>query len=224
MRTHRPMMSLEGTLELIDLTHASEGEALAAIRQARREGRPRRPNGRAVVIDLGTLGAPRQEPDSAAGAAEPRAPRHANGGASAGAAGGEPPFSFATFADVLRRMRPPEAAPRPEEACMSGGTEERTEMEQVFSRRTLVIEEEGAGKMVAAAVAGFGLGAAAVFLARRLRYVPPAPSHQERPRSTYPASHIASDAGWQAQLEEIERRFADGSSDDPDDDEPSLRD
>ncbi|HET7461166.1 MAG TPA: hypothetical protein VFJ82_07950, partial [Longimicrobium sp.] len=70
MRTRRPTMSLEGTLEVIDLSHASDEEAMAAVLQelrARREGRPRRQNGPALMIELGRLDGARGQPAAGAG-------------------------------------------------------------------------------------------------------------------------------------------------------------
>lgn len=224
MSTRRPTMSLEGTLEMIDLTHASDEEAMSTVLRelrARRERRPRGRTGPAVMIELGRADGARGEPAGDASDAEPRAPRrgrrHDHGSAGPDAA----PFSFADLGAVLREMAGARAdAPEPEttqarEPGLEEG-EERAEVEQILTRRTLIMEEDGAGKMMAAAVVGFGLGAAAMFLARNFRYVAPPPSRPQRPRKP----RLSPDeAAWQAQLDEIARRYADPGDEEEDDDE-----
>jgi hypothetical protein len=79
--------------------------------------------------------------------------------------------------------------------------------------------------MMAAALVGFGLGAAAVFLARRLRYVAPPSPRRERPRTGYrAAADTEEDAAWRATLAELERLHCADSGEDQDDDEPPLGD
>jgi len=223
MSTRRPTMSMEGTIEVIDLTHASEEEAMATLLReirSRREGRSGRPAGPAVVIDLGRLAGARDQPGSEAADHAPRAPGRAGGGRPEP---GTQPSSFLDLADILRQM-----AAAPGDGAAPDSTEERepapdevgarSEVEQFFARRTLIMEDDG-GKMVAAGVVGFGLGAAAMFLARRFRYVAPSSSRPQRPRRPHP--HIPSDAEWQAQLDEIARRYADPDGDEQDEDEPA---
>lgn len=223
MRTRRPTMSMEGTIEVIDLTHASEEEAMATLLRelrSRRERRSGTPAGPALVFELGRLRGARGEPPDRA--PDVPAGARAEGGR---AAQDPPPFSFADLGDVLRQMAAAPgdgAAPEPERAGdqepAPAPPEERAEMEQFFAERTVILKGDAAGKMMAAAVVGFGLGAAAMLLARRVRYVAPPSSRRERPRR--PRVHVASDAEWQAQLDEIARRYADpGDSSDGDDEQ-----
>ncbi len=224
MRT-RTLMSPEGTLEVFDLTHASDEEAMSAILQARRGGRPGRPSGPALMIDFGLPGGTRREPATAAGGGEPPAPSRARGREHARPAHDGAAFSFPNLGEVLRQMASaPGGEPAPESAPEAAGTEGRSEIERILTRRTIVIEEDGSGKVMAAAVAGFGLGAAAMFLARRFRYVAPPSSRRERTRTPYRAADTEDDAAWRATLAEIERLHCGDSDDDPDDDEPSVED
>jgi hypothetical protein len=217
-------MSPEGTLELIDLTHASDREAMSAILEARRGGRPGRRAGPALMIDFGPLGGTRREP-AAACDEEPRAQPRARGGEHDRAACDGVTFSLRNLGDVLRQMATaPGAEPGPEGAPEAAGTKERPQIEQILTRRTIVVEESGAGKMVAAAVVGFSLGAAAVFLSRRFRYVAPPSPRRERPRTGYRAADTEEDAAWRATLAELERLHCADPGDDSDDDEPPLGD
>jgi hypothetical protein len=222
MRT-RTLMSPEGTLELIDLTHASDREAMSAILEARRGGRPGRRAGPALMIDFGPLGGTRREPAAAACDEEPRAQPRARGGEHDGAARDGVTFSLPNLGDVLRQMAgAPGGEPGPDGAPEAAGTEERPQVEQILTRRTIVVEESGAGKMVAAAVVGFGLGVAAVFLSRRFRYVAPPSPRRERPRTGYRAADTEEDAAWRATLAELERLHCADSGDDPEGDEPPI--
>jgi hypothetical protein len=224
MSTHPPTLSLEGTLEVIDLTHASDEEAMSTVLRelrARRERRPRRRTGPAVMIERGRLDGARGEQADPAPGDEPRARSRARGRDHGSAGPDAAPFSFADLGAVLREMA---GAPEPEmpharEPALEQA-EERAEVEQVFTRRTLIMEDVGAGKRMAAAVVGFGLGAAAMFLARHFRYVPPPPSRRPRPQKPRLSPE---EAAWQAQLDEIARRYTDPAGDEEDEEEPSPR-
>lgn len=223
MRT-RPMMSMEGTLEVIDLTHVSEEEAMTTLLRelrSRREGRPGRSAGPALVIELGRLNGAGDESPAGAGDGEPGAPRRPRGERARGGPEAAP-FSFADLGAVLRQMaQAPGDAPESESAKSEPpaptGAEDRSEVEQFFARRTVIVEDDGTGKMMAAAMVGFGLGAAAMFVARRFRYVAPPSSRTQRPRTP----HRSPEADWQAQLDELARRYTSPGGDEQDDEEPS---
>src|SRR5215218_5318855 len=107
MSTRRPPISLEGTLEVIDLSHASDEEAaMAVLREikARRNRRPRAANGPALVIELDRLNGASDGPPRDPGAGYRSAPRHAGGGDTSRGERRTVPFSLADLGEVLRRM------------------------------------------------------------------------------------------------------------------------
>jgi hypothetical protein len=237
MRTQHAPFTLEGTLEIIDLSHASEEDAMRAVLQelrARREGRPRRGNGSPFTVEFGHAPGHPGASARAPRAQEPPAPRHAPAGAGDG--DGTAPLCFASFGELLRyaaaaRMRregeTADAPEEPEPPCAHAGPadhaehilhlEEHGAMEQFLAERTVIFEDDGAGRMAAAAVVGFGLGAAAMYLARRFRYAPPPSVRHDRPR--HPRRE--SDVPWHSPLDTFDFGFSGDPGDEQDDEEAS---
>ncbi|HET7234191.1 MAG TPA: hypothetical protein VFJ16_29525 [Longimicrobium sp.] len=143
---------------------------LADILSRRMGGCPHAADGPALVIgiDLGIEAKNGETPGEA-----PGRPRGAHAEENAAGHDRAPAFSFGGLREALEAMASaPAGGPEPGEdggAPAAEQVEEREEFEEFYHRQTLVIEDDSRGKMVTAAVVGFGLGAAAMFLARHLQ-------------------------------------------------------
>jgi hypothetical protein len=180
MGNGRTQASPEGSPDVLDEPSRGSGKSprqhairalLEDIMNHRKGGCPHAAGGPALVIgiDLGIEGENGGAPGEAPGCSQRARERE-----SAGSDGCAPPFPFSGLRQALEAMasapgggpRPGEGAPAAEQA---DGREEFAEVEEFYHQQTLMIEDEGRGKLVTAAVVGFGMGAAAMFLARHLQ-------------------------------------------------------